>query len=152
MKLCATDYDILSYLLKTKALSYDEAIEWAYSKYKNDGVDPFIENLSLASDVSEMLLLISNKFQVYGEPSQEFLAGEVAMRYSSNKMPLQKAIARILYDLDLKLPEGERQELYIADDCFGWHENAENEALLHVSSIFEKYKAIYVQAVSAFCA
>lgn len=45
MKLRATDYDILSYLLKTKALSYDKAIEWAYSKYTNDGVDQFIEKL-----------------------------------------------------------------------------------------------------------
>ena len=78
MKMSATVYNILSYLLKTKIVSYNHAIEWAYSKYSDQDVHPFIEKLALAADVYEMNELIVSTYQVCGGPSQEFLAGEIA--------------------------------------------------------------------------
>ena len=104
----------------------------------------------MASDVSEMLELIRNEFQVYGEPSQDFLAGEAASQYSKEQLSLYDAIARIIFDLDLELPEEDRQELYIAEDYFGWHNQAEIEAEKHVLPIFSKYRLIYEHAVVRF--
>ena len=93
-------------------MSYEQAITWAYDQYTDQGIDPFIEKLSLASDVAEMFECISNAYQVYGEPSDEFLAGEAAKQYSKSELSLYSTISRILFDLDLELPEDERQELY----------------------------------------
>lgn len=150
MKYGAEEYNVLSYLLKKNVISYEKAIEWAYNQYTEKGVDPFVEKISLAFDVSEILEMISNEFQVVGEPSQEFLAGEVACRYSNKQISLYDAVAQILFDLDLELPEEERQELYIAEDYFGWHNQAEEEAVKHVLPIFGKYRPIYECAVAKF--
>jgi len=150
MKHSATEYNVLCYLLKKKSMSYEKAIEWAYSQYTDEGVDPFIEKISLASDVSEIIELISNNFQVYGETTQDFLAGEAASKYSKERLSLYDAIARILFDLDLELPKEELQELYIAEDYFGWHDQAEKEAARHVLPIFSKYRPIYEHAVEQF--
>ncbi|WP_413662943.1 hypothetical protein ACG1BZ_17500 [Microbulbifer sp. CNSA002] len=150
MKHSAAEYNVLSYLLKKHVMSYEKAIEWAYSQYTDEGVDPFIESISLAMDVSEILELISSEFQVYGEPSQDFIAGEAASKYSKEQLSLYDAIARILFDLDLELPEEELQELYIAEDYFGWHDQAEKEAVKHVLPIFSKYRPVYEHAVAKF--
>lgn len=150
MKHCADEYNVLSYLLKKNGISYEKAIEWAYSQYTDEGVDPFVEKISLASDVSEILEMISNEFQVYGEPSQEFLAGETASKYSNEQISLYGVVARILFDLDLELSEEERHELYIAEDYFGWHNQAEKEAIKHVLPILGKYRPIYEHAVAKF--
>lgn len=150
MKHSADEYNVLSYLLKKNTISYETIIEWAYSQYTDDGVEPFVEKISLAADVSEVLDFISNEFQVHGGPSQEFLAGEAASKYSKEQLSLYDAIARILFDLDLNLPEEERQELYIAEDYFCWHNQAEEEAVKHVLPIFIKYRSIYERAVAKF--
>ena len=150
MKHRAAEYNVLSYLLKKNVLSYEKAVEWAYSQYTDEGVDPFIENISLAYDVSEMLEFISNEFQVYGEPSHDFLAGEFASKYSKEELSLYDSIARILFDLDLELPEEDQQELYIAEDYFGWHDRAESAAVKHVLPIFRKYRPVYEHAVAKF--
>lgn len=150
MKFNAEDYNILSYVLKQNFMSYDQAIAWAYAQYTDHGIDPFVEKLSLASDVAEIIELISNTFQVYGEPSAEFSAGEVAKAYSESKLSLHAAISRILFDLDLELPENERQELYIAEDYFGWHDSAESQAIVHTKPLFDKYRHIYENTVAKF--
>ena len=150
MELRAPEYNILSYLVQTNAMSYEQTIEWAYSQYTNKGVDPFIEKLSLAYDASELLQLISNEFQVYGEPSQDFLAGEAVRKYKRDEIKLCEAISRLLFDLDLGLSEEELQELYIAEDYFGWHERPERAAWNHVRDIFNKSHSIYEKAVGLF--
>ncbi|MBY6191987.1 hypothetical protein KUV22_16285 [Microbulbifer agarilyticus] len=150
MKHSAAEYNVLSYLLQKKSISYEKAIDWAYSQYTKEGVDPFVEKISLAYDQSEIIELISNDFQVYGEPTQGFLIGETASMYSKEQLSLYAAIARILFDLDLGLSEEERQELYIAEDYFGWHNHAEKEAVRHSLPIFNKYRPIYERAVAHF--
>ena len=150
MKFSANDYNILSYVLKQNVMSYEQVIAWTYGQYSDQGIDPFVEKISLASDVAEIIELISNDFQVYGEPSNEFLAGEAAKAYIGDELSLYAAIARILFDLDLELPEGERQELYIAEDYFGWHGSAESKAIVHAMPIFDKYRPMYEHAVAKF--
>lgn len=150
MKFTAEDYNILSYLLKKNFMSYEQTVSWAYAQYTDQGIDPFIEKLSLALDVAEMIECISNTYQVYGEPSKEFLAGEAAKKYSKAELSLYSTVSRILFDLDLELPENERQELYIAEDYFGWHDSAESHAIVHVEPLFDKYRPIYERAVSKF--
>lgn len=150
MKFSADDYNVLSYVLKKNFMSYEQAVAWAYAQYTDHGIDPFIEKLSLASDVAEMIELISNAYQVYGEPSNEFLAGEAAKAYSEKKLSLYAAISRILFNLDFELPEEELQELYIAEDFFGWHDSAESQALVHAIPLFDKYRTIYECSVAKF--
>ncbi len=150
MKFSAEDYNVLSYVLKKNFISYEQAVAWTYAQYTDHGIDPFIEKLSLASDVSEMIELISNTYQVYGEPSNEFLAGEVAKAYSEENLSLYATISRILFDLDLALPEKEKRELYIAEDYFGWHHFAESQAIVHALPLLDKYRLIYEHAVAKF--
>lgn len=150
MKFSADDYNVLSYVLKKNFMSYDQAIAWAYAQFTDQGIDPFVEKVSLASDVVEIIELISNTYQVYGEPSKGFLAGEAAKAFSENTLSLYAAISRILFDLDLELPEHERQELYIAEDYFGWHDSAESKAIVHALPLFDKYRPLYEHAVAKF--
>jgi len=83
-----------------------------------------------------MIESISNTYHVYGEPSNEFLAGEAAKGYSEKTLSLYSAISRILFDLDLELPEEEGQELYIAEDYFGWHNSAAKKIKdIHATSV-----------------
>ncbi|WP_020406258.1 hypothetical protein [Hahella ganghwensis] len=148
MKLTAADYNILSYLLKTNKMSHEQAIQWACSQYSDEGIDPFIEKLSLASDVAEILGLISDAFHVYGEPDQKFLAGEAANDYFDGNLALYKAISRLLFDL--ALAREELQPLYIAEDLFEWHDDAESEAKKHALPLFNRYRAEYLYSVGKF--
>jgi len=150
MKLGANEFNILIYLLSKNEMSYKQAIEWAYDQYTEHGEDEFVEKVSLATDASEIRELVANAFQVYGEPSAEFLAGEVASKYSKGNCSLYEAISRVLFDLDLDLPETEKQELYIAEDYFGWHDSPETKAYIHVEPIFKNYMPIYKSAIAKF--
>lgn len=150
MRFSTDDYNVLSYVLKKNFMSFEQAITWAYDQYTDRGVDPFIEKITLASDSAEIIELISSAYQVYGEPSSEFLAGETAKEYLEGKLSLYSAISRILFDLDLELPEDERQELYIAEDYFGWHDSAGSQASEHVTPLFDKYRPIYEHATAKF--
>ena len=47
-------------------------------------------------------------------------------QYSRKQLSLHEAIARILFYYDLELPKEELQELYIAEDYFSWHDQADN--------------------------
>lgn len=150
MKYSIEDYNVLSYLLKENSMSYKQAVTWAYAQFTDQGLVSFIEKLSLASDSAEMIELIGDTYQVYGELGNEFLAGEIAKQYSEEKISLYCAISHILFDLDLALPEEERCKLYIAEDYFGWHDSAEPQALVHVMPLFDKYRPIYEHAVAKF--
>ncbi len=145
-----SDYNILSYLLKKNSISYNQAIEWAYSKYTDEGIDPFIEKVGLAIDKEDILELIGNEYQVYGDPQPEFLIGEIAKQYSKSELSLEQAIRRILYRLDVVLPKEDEQEFYIADDYYDWHENPDIEAEKHVLSIMQKHQSTYEKEVAKF--
>lgn len=62
-------------------MSSKQAITWAYTQFTDQGPVSFIEKLSLASDSAEMIKLIGDTYQVYGELSNEFLVGEIAKQY-----------------------------------------------------------------------
>ena len=150
MILSAEDYNVLSYLIKHKSISYEQAITWVYTQFTNEEVTPFLEALSLALSPAEMVKIISYTYQVYGEPSDEFLAGEIAKQYSEGKLSLHSAISQMLFDLDLVLSKEERQALYIAEDYFGWHDSAASQAIEHVMPLFGRYRPIYEAAVAKF--
>ena len=151
MKLSATDYNVLSYLLKENKIPYELLLEWAYGCYTDQGVDEFVEKIALSYDLAEVIELISNTYQVYGRPSDEFLIGEAAHRYEAGELSLHSAIDIVLYRLDVELPEAESQELYIADDYFGWHKTPEKMAVKHAEPVFNRYLAAYRMQVGKFC-
>lgn len=150
MELSAEDYNVLSYLLKHKSIAYEQAIKWVYTQFTDEDVAPFLEALSLALSPAEMVKIISHTHQVYGEPSHEFLAGEIAKQYSEGKLSLHSAISQMLFDLDLALSKEERQALYIAEDYFGWHDAAASQAIEHVMPLFDRYRPVYEHAVAKF--
>ena len=145
-----SDYNILSYLLKKNRITYSQAIEWAYSKYTDDGIDPFIEKIGLAIDKEDILELIGNEYQVYGDPQPEFLIGEIAKQYSMSELTLEQAVRRILYRLDVDLPKDEEQKFYIADDYYDWHDSPDIEAEKHVVPIMQKHQSTYEKEVAKF--
>ena len=150
MILSAEDYNVLSYLLKHNAMAYEQAIAWVYTQFAKDDSTPFLEAFSLALSPAEMVKIISQTYQVYGEPSDEFLAGEIAKQYFEGKLSLHSAISQMLFDLDLALSKEERQALYIAEDYFSWHEAAASQAIEHVMPLFDRYRPIYEAAVAKF--
>ena len=144
------EYNILSYLLKTNSISYNQVIEWAYTNYTDQGIDPFIEKIGLAIDKEDILELIGNEYQVYGEPMPEFLIGEIAKQFSISQLTLEQAVRKILYRLDVDLPKEEEQKFYIADDYYEWHENPDQEAEKQVVPIMEKHQSTYEREIAKF--
>ncbi|OUS24527.1 hypothetical protein A9Q99_24325 [Gammaproteobacteria bacterium 45_16_T64] len=150
MKYRSNEYNILNYLLSRNTISYEGVIDWAYSQYTNEGIDPFIEKITLATDLGEIYQLISDAYQVSGEPEESFLIGEIVSKYHNDEITINEAIGRILYDLDANLSKEDNQKMYLADDLFGWHDLPEKEAIKLVSEIFDRYRPIYESAVSKF--
>ena len=150
MQYNSEDYNVLSYLLSKNVLSYEDGLRWAYSQFTSDGVDPFVEKISWASDVREIIELISNEHQVYGSPSNQFLLGEIADKYLKKEINISLAIHSALYVSDLEFEKEEEKALYLADDYFGWHDKAEFEAEKLVNPIFIKYRLAYTCLASKF--
>ncbi|MGF1741914.1 hypothetical protein L4C34_12705 [Vibrio profundum] len=142
------DYNILSYFLRKNIVSYDQVISWAFAQHGWEASECFIEKVSVSLDANEVIDLIGDTYQVYGKPSNEFLIGEIANKYSDDKCSLYAAISHLLFDLDFGLSEREREELYLADDYFSWHDSAELKAKEHALPILHKYLSIYTLAVS----
>ena len=144
------EFNILSYMLRKNRFTYNQVINWAYSQYTNEGIDPFIEKIGLALDKEEILELISNEFQVYGEPRPEFLTGEVVKKYEKNELSLCKTLRVILYDLDLELIKSKKTELYIAEDYYDWHKSPDEKAKVHAEPIFQEYLPEYENEIAKF--
>lgn len=150
MKLKADDYNILSYLLRTSTMSYEQVINWSYNQYDDQDIDVFVEKISWASNVAEIIEMVGNTYQVYGQPPDDFLAGEAFTKYKEGRQSLYNTISCILFDLDLSLPEDELKEMYIAEDYFGWHNSAASQAMTHLEPILIKYIPVYNNAVAKF--
>ncbi len=150
MKYSAEDFNILCYLLTQTEVSYESAVAWANSQYTDEGIDPFIEKIALASDVSDIVELIVSEYQVSGEPSGEFLLGEAAAKYEQGKLALGDALKRALYYMNAELPEDDLAVLYEAEDYFDWHDNPEAEAIKLAKPIFDKYMPLYERALARF--
>ncbi len=97
-------------------------------------------------------LLISNEHQVYGEPDINFLVGEVSHLYKSGKLSMHEAIDQVLFRLDVELCEEDSQNMYIAEDLFGWHSTPEAAAKKYADPVFNKYAPYYQSAISKFSA
>ena len=46
-------------MLEKNRFTYSEVIDWAYSQYSDQGIDPFIEKIGLALDKEEIIELIA---------------------------------------------------------------------------------------------
>jgi len=138
------------YLFSRNIISYKKVIDWAYAQYTNEGIDPFIEKITLAMDLADVYELITDKFHVSGVPDEDFLIGEISSNFFNKKFTLKEAIWRVLYDLDATLSEEELLNMNLADDLFDWHDNAEEEALKLTLGIFNRYRPIYESELSKF--
>ena len=59
MNFSSHEFNILSYMLEKNRFTYSEVIDWAYSQYSDQGIDPFIEKIGLALDKEEIIELIA---------------------------------------------------------------------------------------------
>lgn len=150
MNYSSHEYNILSYLLGINSFNYYQTIEWAYAQYTDQGIDSFIEKIGLALDKKDILELIANEYQVYGEPGSDFLIGEVAHQYFTSELSLVEAVQKILYRLDVDLLEKETQAFYLADDFYGWHARPDDEAEKLLEPILKKYQRVYEREVGKF--
>ena len=146
-----TDINILADLIRTNGLSLAEVIDWAYSQYAEESIEPWIEKLSLANDKKEALEILQNNFNITEELGQEILAGKVAFEYFQKKTDLHETLSRLLFDIfsGSELNE-EKTDLYMAEDFFRWHHQAESEALKVAKPVLEKYAARYKEARERF--
>jgi hypothetical protein len=147
------DISIFADLIQANDISVADAIDWAYSQYTDVGVEPWIEELSLALDKKEVLEILRKNFNFNENISNEALAGKVAHDYFQKRTGLQETISRLLFDIliDTDLDQ-EKTNLYVAEDYFGWHQNPEVEALKVARPILEKYSTKYEQARRKFSA
>ncbi|MCO7222734.1 hypothetical protein [Pleionea sp. CnH1-48] len=77
----AEDYNVLLYLIDKKVVSFDQVMSWAYAQYSDDGIDPFIEEISFALTIGDVRDLIKDNFSVGGEPKDDFLSGEAVKNF-----------------------------------------------------------------------
>ncbi|TQV77182.1 hypothetical protein FLL45_04340 [Aliikangiella marina] len=143
MKYSAEDYNFLIYVLKKNIISYKELIDWSYTQYTDEGIDPFVEKIVLSSDLGEVVKLIQDSFCVYGDIDEKTLLGEISHKYYQGELNMRKAVQIVLYDWDIKLSKEDESNLYIADDYFDWHPNPEKMAAEIVNDFFNPYRPIY---------
>ena len=134
------DISILAHMIKNNDISVEEVIEWAYSQYTDNGVEPWIEKVTLALDKSDLLDVLRDNFRISEELEPEVRAGKIAHDYFQEKLSLMDALRALLYDvfIDSEINE-EKKQLYIAEDYFEWHESPNTEALKMAQPILEKY-------------
>lgn len=150
MEYSSEDYNILKYLMGTNKMPYNEVIEWAYAQYTEEGVDDFIEKITLCPDAEDLHYLLASEQHVNGVPSDEFLKGEIISMYKSHKINLGELINRFLYHEDFQFPKEEESQLYLADDYFDWHENPDKVAKPLVELIFARYLPEYEKYAKKF--
>jgi len=152
MKLTHDDLNLFSALIENNSISVKDAIDWGYSQYTNEGAPNWLENFVLSGDKFELLDILKNEFNVYGELTLEQQIGEVIHRYLTNRINLHQAINELLYDVYPydDATKKEKSELYIADDFFDWHETPEKEALKTISFIFDKYYPKFAESYNNF--
>ena len=150
MNYTSKEYNFLLYVMSKNIMTYQEVLEWSYTQYTDDGIDPFIEKIVLSSDSEEVFQLVRNTFQVYGEISEELQIGEVASNFSNGKISLCKAVREILFGLDVELNKKDQELLYLADhlyDCYGNESDAiENE----VENVLKPYALKYNKLIELF--
>ncbi len=153
MNYTETEINILADLIKSNYLSVEKTLEWAYSQYTDNGVEAWIEKVSLSYDKSDILEVLRNNFIIKEELGTDIQAGKIAFQYYKKEINLETAISNLLYDVffDSEVDE-EKSNLYIAEDLFGWHKSAENEAFFIVKPILEKYLVFYESAFNKFSA
>lgn len=143
MRLNKEEINLLYHLLKS-SWGYNEAIEWAYSKYTDDGAPDWIEKITLAYDLNEILFIIRESHGVNGELTQDQEIGSIANSYFNGDNDI-RGVVRELYEF-VCLPSTEhplKSYVYIADDHFEWDEKAETVASDLLGSKLGKYLQIY---------
>ena len=150
MKYSPEDYNFLVYLLTKNTISYKEIVDWSYTQYTDEGIDPFIEKIVLSSDLDEVVELIQDTYCVYGEVDDEILLGEIGYKYHRGDLHMGQAARVVLYDLDVKLSKEDKSNLYIADDYFDWHSTPEKVAAETVNNFFDSYRPTYETLLSKF--
>lgn len=139
-----TDISVLAEMIRNNDISVEKVIEWAYSQYTNEGVEPWIEKITLSQDKADLLEVIRDNFRIDEELSSEVKAGKVAFDYFKNNIGLAAALRALLYDvfIDNNINE-ELKQLAIAEDYYDWHDNPNSEALKIAKPILEKYLDYY---------
>ncbi len=147
------DISIFANLIQANDISVSQVNDWAYAQYTNEGVEQWIEELALANDKQEVLETLRKNFNVSEKLGLEVLAGVAASDYFRNKVGLHETLSRLLFDIfiDSEMNE-EKANLYLAEDFFGWHQQAESEALEVSKPILEKYAATYEESRKKFIA
>ena len=138
------EINLFAHLVKDNYISLEQAINWCYKQYTETGAPHWIEALTLTTDKSEFLEIISTKFDLYGELSFDFMAGEAVYKYKKGEVDLYQTISFLLFDLFIEEENSkEKSDLYLAEDYYGWHKAPDAEALKVISKTFEKYYLIY---------
>jgi len=97
MNYSETDINILADMVKCNDLSVERVVEWAYSQYSDNGVEPWVEKITLASDKLDVLDVLRNNFHIHEELSYEIHAGKISFEYFHKKVSLEVTLSRLLY-------------------------------------------------------
>jgi len=109
--------NIFAHLIMLNVISYKVAIEWAYINFTNLKSAPWLEEITLANDNSDILRVLCQNFEIKENSDIEKLkAGIVANDYFNKKITLDKALYQILYNAFIDYTGPEKSILYEAED------------------------------------
>ncbi len=142
---------VLYYLLEKLEISHNDFTLWAYSQYEEDGALPWVEEAALTIGLSEAKDLLQREFSISYEIDSEFLAGEIAFKFSSGEISDYEAVNR-LFDFcsEAHWTKAEQEKIYVMEDYYGWHDNPSTEVIPMLNEILSDYDVIYKNRMSVF--
>ena len=165
------DYRVLEHLLYRRLMTYESTINWAFSQYTDDGIDPVIEKIGLAIDLDEIFSLINDYSQISEHEviTTRFLLGEARAFYENPELknryqePAYDLTNRYIEESDLHLPFSLRSTLLSITNYFGEYDDWEpkdknwqamekrrNEMWIEFIDLCQKYKPHYLGTVRIF--
>ena len=127
--------------------TYEESIDWAYSRYTDSGAPKWIEDFTLAYDVKEILCIIRDNFNfVNGKLTVDLEVGSIASAYFKGGSSIHTVVSE-LYELICtgKSEHSMKSDIYLADDYFDWSDDAETLAKELLESKLKEYLPLYAE-------
>jgi hypothetical protein len=142
---------ILYYMLEKLEISHKDFTLWAYSQYDDDGALPWIEEAALTIDLSEAKDLLNKEFSISYELDSEFLAGEIAHKYSSGEISDFDAVNRLFgFCSEAHWTKEVEEKIYIMEDYYGWHDNPSSVVIPMLKEILSEYESKYQERIKVF--
>jgi len=148
-----TDINNFYYLLESNVITYENAVKWAFSQYKDVGTEQWIKSISLAHDISEIIDILKTNHKINNQLSIAVQVGKQANDFFNKKITIDETLHNILYMVLIDNNDFEEKDnLYAAEDYLESHDNGQEQALTLCEKILKTYSDKYINTCVKFSA